>query len=60
MNRKEIRHNRIIQLRNMAFQGAGREQLFLKCKSWKMSKPTAASYIEEVVESIEKMMAKNV
>jgi len=60
MKSYEIRHTRIIQLRNMALRGATMEILNAKCTSWKISKSTQYSYLEEVRESLLKVMKKNV
>lgn len=60
MKVREIRHVRIIELRGMALRGAPLEQLNAKCVSWGISKGTAQSYIDEVVESLQKVAKKNV
>lgn len=58
--RKQIRHMRIIQLRNMALQGCKIEELKAKCVKWGISSTTMNSYISEVVESIQKVMDKKI
>ena len=62
MNAKEIRHWRIVELRNRALKGLERKtppnkihtELMIRCVQWGISKATAANYLAEVVESIEK------
>ena len=58
MKSQEIRHGRIIQLRSMALRGAKLEELKAKCTSWKISSGTTTNYIEEVRESILKVIEK--
>ncbi len=60
MKPKEIRHCRIVELRNMALRGKKLPELQAKCKSWKLSSPTIMSYIREVRESLQKVVNKNV
>ncbi len=60
MKSQEIRHNRIIQLRNMALRGATLQILKAKCMRWNISKSTQTSYLEEVRESLLKVIKKNV
>lgn len=60
MKRHEIRHGRIITLRNMALRGATLEELKAKIVQWQVADGTAQSYIDEVVESLQKAMKKNV
>lgn len=58
MKSREIRHGRIIQLRSMALRGCSLEQLTSKCVSWNISKGTTNNYIEEVRESLQKIVDK--
>ena len=55
---KRIRHCRILELRNMALRGAKLEDLKEKCVQWNVAKATQESYIDEVRESLEKLIAK--
>ena len=59
MKPKEIRHCRIIELRNMALGGKKLPELQAKCEGWKLSRPTITSYIKEVRESLQKAMNKH-
>ena len=59
MKSQEIRHTRIVQLRNMALRGVKLEQLVAKCVSWGISHGTTNNYIEEVRESLQKATKKN-
>ena len=55
-NLKQTRHFRIVELRNMALRGAKMEELRDRCQQWKVGKATENSYIDEVVESLRKVI----
>lgn len=55
---REIRHGRIVELRNMALRGATMEELEARCVQFKVAPGTAKSYIVEVVESLQKVVKK--
>jgi len=59
MNRKGIRHNRIIELRAMALKGCSLEELKTRCMQYGISKPTMNNYIDEVVTSLQKIRDRN-
>ena len=67
MKSQEIRHTRIVELRNMTYldlkKGMNREQIVThlkaRCVQVGVSKPTAISYIEEVFTSMIKNEEKN-
>lgn len=52
MNRREIRHTRIVELRSMALRGCSLAEITARATQMKVSKPTIRSYLEEIVESI--------
>lgn len=54
MKTQEIRHCRVVELRNMALRGAKMEQLKARCVQWKISSSTMRNYIDEVVSSLQK------
>ena len=54
MNPREVRHNRIIELRNMALRGATRDEILARANQMKVCHATAKSYLIEVVDSIQK------
>jgi hypothetical protein len=54
MTPREIRHNRIIELRTMALQGATMAQLKARCEQMKICSATGKSYLHEIVQSIQK------
>ncbi len=68
MIKKEIRHNRIVELRNMTIHdlknGKNREEivthLTARCVQIGVSKPTITSYIDEVFESLTRKLSNNV
>lgn len=57
-NLKQIRHFRIVELRNMALQGKTLDELKQRCEQWKVGNTTQESYIDEVVESIQKAVER--
>ncbi len=59
MKPREIRHCRIVELRNMALRGKKLPELQAKCEGWKLSRPTIISYISEVRESLQKVVNKH-
>jgi len=60
MKPKEIRHNRIVEIRNRALRGETVIQLRDRIKEWGVSNLTIDSYMDEVAESLRKVMNKNV
>ncbi len=59
MKPREIRHGRIVELRNMALRGKKLPELQAKCESWNLSRPTMTSYLKEVTDSLQKVMNKH-
>ena len=68
MKTREIRHGRIVELRNMTIRdlknGKNREEIVAhltsRCVQLQVSKPTTHSYIDEVFSSLLKKKDKNV
>lgn len=60
MKTREIRHNRIIEIRNRALRGETVIQLRDRIKKWGVGNSTIDSYMDEVAESLKKVMNKNV
>lgn len=56
MKTREIRHTRIVELRNMALRGATLSQLVAKCTSWGLSASTTKSYTVQVGKDIQKII----
>ena len=52
MKRQEIRHVRVVELRNRILKGATMEELKARCTQWGVSAGTTSSYIDEAREPI--------
>lgn len=51
---QQIKHIRIVELRNLFLKTNTRESLVEKCKQWKVSMTTTNNYIKQVCEDLEK------
>jgi len=54
MSPREIRHTRIVELRDMALRGATLKEITARATQMKVSKATVRSYLHEIIESIQR------
>lgn len=52
---QQIKHIRIIELRNIFLRTNTRESLVERCKQWNVSMTTTNNYIKQVCEDLEKV-----